>query len=65
VSTESVRELVGRIGPENRGWGVPRVVGELEKLGIRVSRSSVRRVMIDEGLLPDPDRHAPKGVMTP
>jgi len=65
VITESVRELIGRIGRENHGWGVRRVVGELKKLGIRISRSSVRRVMIDEGLLPDPDRHAPKGVMTP
>jgi len=65
VVTDSVRELIGRIGRENRSWGVRHVVGELKKLGIQVSRSSVRRVMIEEGLLPDPHRHAAKGVMTP
>lgn len=31
----------------------------------RPSRSSIRRVLVDEGILPDPGRHAPKGVVTP
>ena len=40
-------------------------MGELKKLAVRSSRSTVRRVLVDEGILPDPDRHAPKGVQTP
>ena len=50
---------------ENVGWGVRRIVGELKKLAVRSSRSSVRRVLVDEKILPDPDRHASKGVVTP
>jgi putative transposase len=40
-------------------------LGELKKLAVRASRSSVRRVLVDEKILPDPYRHAPKGVQTP
>ena len=61
----SLRELILRLARENAGWGVRRILGELKKLAVRSSRSSVRRVLVDEKLLPDPDRHAPKGVVTP
>jgi putative transposase len=37
----------------------------LKKLAVKASRSSVRRVLVDEGILPDPDRRAPRGVQTP
>ncbi|QNN25170.1 transposase [Planctomycetales bacterium ZRK34] len=63
--TKSVRELILRMARENAGWGVRRIVGELRKLALKPSRSSVRRVLVDEGLMPDPERHAPKGVQTP
>ncbi len=63
--TASVRELILRLARENTGWGVRRIVGELRKLALTPSRSSVRRVLVDEGVMPDPDRHAPKGVTTP
>jgi putative transposase len=63
--TQSVRELILRLARENIGWGVRRIVGELKKLALRPSRSSVRRVLVEEKILPDPDRHAPKGVQTP
>ena len=63
--TTSVRALILRLARENVGWGVRRIVGELRKLALTPSRSSVRRVLVDEGLLPDPDRRAPKGVTTP
>jgi hypothetical protein len=29
----------------NSGWGAPRIVGELEKLGIVVAESTVRKYM--------------------
>ena len=63
--TKSVRELILRLARENSGWGVRRIVGELRKLALRPSRSSVRRVLVEEKILPDPDRCAPKGMQTP
>ena len=63
--TKSLRELIVRLARENVGWGARRILGELKKLAMRASRSSVRRVLVDEKILPDPDRHAPKGVQTP
>lgn len=63
--TASVRQLIVRLARENAGWGARRIVGELRKLALTPSRSSVRRILVEEGLLPDPDRRAPKGVMTP
>ncbi|MBI1336410.1 MAG: transposase [Phycisphaera sp.] len=61
----SLKALILRLAHENTGWGVRRIVGELRKLALIQSRSTVRRVLVDEGLLPDPDRQAPKGVTTP
>ncbi len=63
--TRSLRELILRLARENGGWGVRRIVGELKKLALKSSRSSVRRVLVEEKILPDPERHAPKGVQTP
>ncbi|MEX2670945.1 MAG: integrase core domain-containing protein [Phycisphaeraceae bacterium] len=63
--TDSLRALILRLARENSGWGVRRIVGELRKLALTPSRGTVRRVLEEKGLLPDPDRHAPKGVDTP
>jgi putative transposase len=63
--TKSLRELIIRLAKENAGWGVRRIVGELKKLALRASRSTVRRVLVDVKILPDPDRRAPAGVQTP
>jgi len=62
---ESLRELIVYMAKENVGWGLRRIIGELKKLALRCSRTTARRVLIDEGILPDPSRHAPKGVVTP
>lgn len=49
-------ELIIRLGRENRRWGCMRIQGELRKLGIRVSASSIRRVLRRNGLGPVPRR---------
>ena len=62
--TQSLREMIVKLAKENEGWGVKRILGELKKLALKASRSTIRRVLVEEKILPDPDRHAPKGVET-
>ncbi len=52
----NLRELVVRFAKENAGWGYRRIIGELRKLRLRIGRSSVRRILKDEGLTPSPTR---------
>jgi putative transposase len=40
----------------NPSWGYGHIHGELKGLGYDVSWQTVRRVMLDHGLLPDPDK---------
>jgi putative transposase len=51
-----VRELVLRLARENPRWGYPRIAGELQKLGLGVSPSTVRRLLLGAGLEPAPRR---------
>jgi putative transposase len=52
----SLRELILRLARENPHWGYKRIVGELKGLGISISATSVRKVLLGAGLRPAPER---------
>jgi hypothetical protein len=51
-----VRELILRLARENSSWGYLRIAGELRKINIAVSASSVRNILTSAGLPPAPRR---------
>jgi putative transposase len=51
-----VRELALRLARENPSWGYLRIVGELRRLNVAVSASSVRNILASAGLPPAPRR---------
>ncbi len=52
---EDVRALVLRLARET-GWGYTRILGELKKLGVRVSRNTVANILRQSGFEPRPRR---------
>ena len=56
---DQAREIVLRLAAENPRWGYLRIVGELRHLGVRVSASTVQRVLRQAGLGPAPRRGGP------
>jgi hypothetical protein len=54
-----VGDLIVRLGRENPRWGYQRIRGELLKLGLPVSATSVRTILLCHGLDPAPRRAGP------
>lgn len=48
--------LVLRMAEENLRWGYRKIVGELKKVGIRIGKTTVRRILKDSGIRPAPDK---------
>jgi transposase InsO family protein len=51
--------MILRLARENPHWGYKRIVGELKGMGISVSATSVRKVLLAGGLQPAPERARP------
>ena len=47
-------DLILRLARENPSWGYRRIVGEMQSLGITVSASGVRRLLVGAGPPPAP-----------
>jgi transposase len=54
-----LQALVVRLARDNPQWGYRRIVGELRGLGISVSATSVRTILVRHGVPPAPQRDEP------
>jgi len=52
----SVVALILRLASENPRWGYQRIAGELKGLGVSVSATTVRTVLVEAGVPPAPER---------
>jgi transposase InsO family protein len=52
----AISSLIVRMATENPGWGYTRIQGALKNLGHGVARSTVAKVLKDQGIPPAPDR---------
>jgi putative transposase len=55
---EDARQLIVRLARENPRWGYQRIKGELQRLGVQVSATTVRTILRRHGLDPAPRRVA-------
>ena len=51
---KEVQDLIKQLSSRNIGWGVPRIVGELGKLGIHIAKSTVEKYRVKHPKSPSP-----------
>src|SRR5207244_5309568 len=51
-----IRQLVLRLARENPRWGYPRIAGEINGLGLRVSATTVKKILRQAGIGPVGER---------
>jgi transposase InsO family protein len=51
---KEIRDLIRKMSTANPGWGSPRIVGELAKLGIHVAKATVEKYMVRSRRPPSP-----------
>lgn len=56
---DEIRELVLRLARENPRWGYQRIAGEINGLGLKVSATTVRKILREEGIGPAGERSGP------
>jgi hypothetical protein len=54
--SEELRKLIIKLARQNRGWGYPRIEGQLKYLGFIVCPRTIASILKKEGLEPQPDR---------
>jgi len=55
---QEIRRLIVLMASENAGWGYRRIQGALKNLGHRVARSTVAKVLSENGIQPAPGRRS-------
>ena len=56
MAPRKIAELVVRMAVENPRWGYTRIRGALANLGHEVARNTVKRILLDHGIEPAPER---------
>ena len=55
-SPREVAELVVQMAADNPQWGYTRIRGALTNLGHHIARNTVKRILLDHGIAPAPER---------
>jgi len=54
---DEIRALAIRMAKENRAWGYTRIQGALSNLGHVVGRSTIVKILKEQGIEPAPERN--------
>ncbi len=54
--TAEIAVLVVRIAKENERWGYTRIMGALKNLGHEIGRNTIKRILLENGIDPAPER---------
>jgi hypothetical protein len=61
---QEIRDLIVRLAKENSRWGYGKIEGELLKLGIKVSQTTIRNILGRHDIVPAPVRYGSIGWKT-